>query len=158
MPVLICLRKELWTGLISVGDQVPTCPVFTRAKIKSHLGILVNFPVTTCQHSNQKQYLSVERIVSWASIILGSILCIVSTFIFQEWTYFPYKSYRCVEDWLKVNFPQSTIWRHAWCYSYCCRKWNWQSKFKSWIRLFTFHFMLIPLQETWIYLFSLRLC
>ena len=46
MPVLICLRKELWTGLISVGDQVPTCPVFTRAKIKSHLGILVNFPVT----------------------------------------------------------------------------------------------------------------
>ena len=46
MPVLICLRKELWTGLISVGDQVPTCPVFTRAKIKSRLGILVNFPVT----------------------------------------------------------------------------------------------------------------
>ena len=44
MPVLICLRKELWTGLISVGDQVPTCPVFTRAKIKSHLGILVNLP------------------------------------------------------------------------------------------------------------------
>ena len=44
MPVLICLRKELWTGLISVGDQVPTCPVFTRAKIKSHFGILVNSP------------------------------------------------------------------------------------------------------------------
>ena len=44
MPVLICLRKELWTGLISVGDQVPTCPVFTRAKIKSRLGILVNLP------------------------------------------------------------------------------------------------------------------
>ena len=47
MPVLICLRRELWTGLISVGDQVPTCPVFTRAKIKSCLGILVNFPVTS---------------------------------------------------------------------------------------------------------------
>ena len=46
MPVLICLRKELWTGLISVGDQVPTCPVFTRAKIKFRLGILVNFHVT----------------------------------------------------------------------------------------------------------------
>ena len=46
MPVLICLRKELWTGLISVGDQVPTCPVFTRAKIKSHFGILVQFAVT----------------------------------------------------------------------------------------------------------------
>ena len=46
MPVLICLRKELWTGLISVGDQVATCPVFTRAKIKSRLGILINFPVT----------------------------------------------------------------------------------------------------------------
>ena len=44
MPVLICLRKELWTGLISVGDQVPTCPVFTRAKIKSRFGIIVNLP------------------------------------------------------------------------------------------------------------------
>ena len=48
MPVLICLRKELWTGLISVGDQVPTCPVFTRAKIKSRLGILVNLPSQSC--------------------------------------------------------------------------------------------------------------
>ena len=28
----------------SVGDQVPTCPVFTRAKIKSRFGILVNLP------------------------------------------------------------------------------------------------------------------
>ena len=27
----------------SVGDQVPTCPVFTRAKIKSRFGILVDF-------------------------------------------------------------------------------------------------------------------
>ena len=44
MPVLIWLREELWTGLISVGDQVPTCPVFTRAKIKSRFGILVNLP------------------------------------------------------------------------------------------------------------------
>ena len=51
MPVLICLRKEHWTGLISVGDQVPTCPVFTRAKIKSRLGILVNLP---SQHSSNR--------------------------------------------------------------------------------------------------------
>ena len=28
----------------SVGDQVPTCPVFTRAKIKSRFGILVDLP------------------------------------------------------------------------------------------------------------------
>ena len=29
---------------------MPTCPVFTRAKIKSHFGILVTFPVTDgCQ-------------------------------------------------------------------------------------------------------------
>ena len=28
----------------SVGDQVPTCPVFTRAKIKSRFRILVNLP------------------------------------------------------------------------------------------------------------------
>ena len=52
MPVLICLRKELWTGLISVGDQVPTCPVFTRAKIKSRLGILVQFAVTQLKISH----------------------------------------------------------------------------------------------------------
>ena len=43
MPVLTCLREKLWTGLISVGDQVPTRPVFTRAKIKSRFGIIVNF-------------------------------------------------------------------------------------------------------------------
>ena len=31
---------------------MPTCPVFTRAKIKSRLGILVNFPVTLCISNN----------------------------------------------------------------------------------------------------------
>ena len=35
MPVLICLRKKLWTRTSSTRDQVPTCPVFTRAKIKT---------------------------------------------------------------------------------------------------------------------------
>ena len=39
MPV----RKTL-NRTYSVGDQVPTCPVFTRAKIKSRFGILVNLP------------------------------------------------------------------------------------------------------------------
>ena len=44
MPGLICLREKLWTRTYSIGDQVPTCPVFTRAKIKSRFGILVNLP------------------------------------------------------------------------------------------------------------------
>ena len=44
MPVLICLREKLWTRTYSIGDQVPTCPVFTRVKIKSRSGILVNLP------------------------------------------------------------------------------------------------------------------
>ena len=44
MPVLIFLREKLWTRTYSIGDQVPTCPVFTRAKIKSRFGILVNLP------------------------------------------------------------------------------------------------------------------
>ena len=48
MPVLICLRKELWTGLISVGDQVPTCPVFTRAKNKVPFWDFSHFAVTVC--------------------------------------------------------------------------------------------------------------
>ena len=43
MPVLICLRKKLWTRTYSTRDQVPTCPVFTRAKIKPRSGIKVNF-------------------------------------------------------------------------------------------------------------------
>ena len=38
MPVLICLREKIWTRTYSKGDQVPTCPVFTRAKIKSRFG------------------------------------------------------------------------------------------------------------------------
>ena len=44
MPVLICPREKLWTRTYSVGDLVPTCSVFTRAKIKSRFGILVNLP------------------------------------------------------------------------------------------------------------------
>ena len=44
MPDLICLREKLWTRTYSIRDQVPTCPVFTRAKIKSRFGILVNLP------------------------------------------------------------------------------------------------------------------
>ena len=42
MPGLICLREKLWTRTYSIGDQVPTCPVFTRAKIKPRSGIKVN--------------------------------------------------------------------------------------------------------------------
>ena len=42
MPVLICLREKLWTRTYSIRDQVPTRPVFTRAKIKSCFGILVD--------------------------------------------------------------------------------------------------------------------
>ena len=41
MPVLICLREKVWTRTYYIGEQVPTCPVFTRAKIKSRFGILV---------------------------------------------------------------------------------------------------------------------
>ena len=44
MPVLICPRKKIWTRSYSTRDQVPVCPVFTRAKIKSRFGILKNFP------------------------------------------------------------------------------------------------------------------
>ena len=55
MPGLICLREKLWTRTYSVGDQVPTCPVFTRAKIKSRFGILVNFVVTNIYNFNFKQ-------------------------------------------------------------------------------------------------------
>ena len=39
----LCARgKKLWTRTYSARDQVPTCPVFTRAKIKSRFGIKVN--------------------------------------------------------------------------------------------------------------------
>ena len=44
MPALICLRKKLWTRTYSTRDQVSTCPVFTRAKVKSRFGILKNLP------------------------------------------------------------------------------------------------------------------
>ena len=47
MPVLICLRKKLWTRTYSTRDQVPTCPVFTRVKIKSRFGI--------CRHNRNPE-------------------------------------------------------------------------------------------------------
>ena len=40
----MCQRKKLWTRTYSTRDQVPTCPVFTRAKIKFRFGILKNLP------------------------------------------------------------------------------------------------------------------
>ena len=48
----------------SVGDQVPTCPVFTRAKIKSRSGILVDLPshytVESIQHEISQSHTSVR--------------------------------------------------------------------------------------------------
>ena len=35
-------EDKLWTRTYSTRDQVPTCPVFTRVKIKSRFGILKN--------------------------------------------------------------------------------------------------------------------
>ena len=40
----LCARGKNWTRTYSTRDQVPTCPVFTRAKIKSRFGILKNLP------------------------------------------------------------------------------------------------------------------
>ena len=54
MPVLICLRQKLWTRTYSIGDQVPTCPVFTRAKIRSRFGILIHFVSQYSWYSHQK--------------------------------------------------------------------------------------------------------
>ena len=48
MPGLICLREKLWTRTYSIGDQVPTCPVFTRAKIKVPFWDFSQFAVTHC--------------------------------------------------------------------------------------------------------------
>ena len=47
IPHIICQflyawEKKLWTRTYSTRDQVPTCPVFTRAKIKPRFGIKVN--------------------------------------------------------------------------------------------------------------------
>ena len=54
MPVLICLREKLWTRTYFTRDQVPTCPVFTRAKIKSRFGILKNLLSQDAQPEAQK--------------------------------------------------------------------------------------------------------
>ena len=32
-----------------------------------------------------------------------------------------------------------------WCSVYYCRKWTWQNKFNSWMKLIAFHITLIPL-------------
>ena len=37
-------EKKLWTRTYSTRDQAPTCPIFTRTKIKSRFGILKNLP------------------------------------------------------------------------------------------------------------------
>ena len=37
-------EEKLWTRTYYTRDQVPICPVFTRAKLKSRFGILKNLP------------------------------------------------------------------------------------------------------------------
>ena len=45
-------------------------------------------------------------------------------------------------------------WRCAWHYHYCHEKRNWWPRYKSLTKLFVVHFMLRPLEKTWIHLFS----
>ena len=47
---------------------------------------------------------------------------------------------------------------HSWCNGYHHKKWAWQPKFKSWMKLFTIYTMLIHLVKISIQLFSLPLC
>ena len=48
-------EKKPWTRTYSTRDQVPTCPVFTRAKIKPRSGIKVNLSrhSTLCSDGNK---------------------------------------------------------------------------------------------------------
>ena len=89
MPVLIWLREKLWTRTYSVGDQVPTCPVFTRAKIKSRFGILVNLP---------SQYIYIYIYIYWQHFFINtnfvehnrhflSTYFLVDRFILPYWFY-----------------------------------------------------------------------
>ena len=66
IPHIICQflyareKKKLWTRTYSTRDQVPVCPVFTRAKIKSRFGIFNNLP----------SHLWYVNILNWKLIIL----------------------------------------------------------------------------------------
>ena len=39
------------------------------------------------------------------------------------------------------------VYRHSWCNGFHHKKWTWQPKFKSWMRLFAFHIALIVFGE-----------
>ena len=70
MPGLICSREKLWTRTYSIGDQVPTCPVFTHAKIKSRFGILVNFASHYIIYSTNILTLLAELRIYWLLLLL----------------------------------------------------------------------------------------
>ena len=53
-------RKTL-NRTYSVGDQVPTCPVFTRAKIKSRFGKLVDLPSQKQEPPTRIETLNTEK-------------------------------------------------------------------------------------------------
>ena len=57
----------------------------------------------------------------------------------------------CYDDYIYI------YGRYSWYNDYHCRKWIWWPEFKSWMTLFTFHIMVIPLGKVWIHLFSLQL-
>ena len=57
-PFLYAWEKKLWTRTYSTRDQVPTCPIFTRAKIKPRSGIKVKFSRHSSKIYLMKIYIS----------------------------------------------------------------------------------------------------
>ena len=57
--------------------------------------------------------------------------------------------------WIKMS-PPHILWisRHSWFNGYHYWKWTWWHDFKSSMRLFVFHILLIALRKVWIQLFS----
>ena len=79
MPVLICLRKELWTGLISVGGSSANLPRLHTRKIKSHFGTLVNLP---------SQYVA-RSWEGWEVLTtVWSLSFILTIFLHMVWVFF----------------------------------------------------------------------
>ena len=54
----------------------------------------------------------------------------------------PIYSHRNFYSYEHNNNATQSLWRRD---NYCYKKWNWQSEFKSSLRLFAFHFALMPI-------------
>ena len=122
VPHIICQFLYAWEKKSEWGDQVPTCPVFARAKIMSRFGILVILRHNSCKPQISRCILKDIRYIyetkpftksmpmkqNLSNICLGALTICLKIKIFM-YKLFSYKLYMQKKQYLTLNKPQGLM-------------------------------------------------